>query len=57
MRRGRPILYVTGELVDAVNLKRLAQAAGGLPMPAEFSVKMPCFRGFVFMDDCVGRAS
>ncbi len=37
MRRGRPILYVTSEVVDAVNLKRLADAAGsGLQMPVEF---------------------
>jgi hypothetical protein len=38
MRRGRPILYVAGELVDAVNLKRLADSAGGgLQMPVEFT--------------------
>lgn len=38
MRRGRPILYVTSELIDAVNLKRLADAAaGGLQMPVEFT--------------------
>jgi hypothetical protein len=37
MRRGRPILYVTSEVVDATNLKRLAEAAGsGLQMPVEF---------------------
>ncbi|MHC4398161.1 MAG: BatA domain-containing protein [Planctomycetota bacterium] len=37
MRRGRPILYVAGETVDATNLKLLADAAGsGLQMPVEF---------------------
>jgi len=38
MRRGRPVLYVSSELVDAVNLQRLSEAAGaGLQMPAEFT--------------------
>jgi hypothetical protein len=35
--RGRPIVYVASELVDATNLKRLGEAAGsGLQMPVEF---------------------
>jgi len=38
LRRGRPILYVAGELIDAVNLRRLSDAAGsGLTMPVEFT--------------------
>ena len=38
LRRGRPIIYVAGELIDATNLKRLAAAAGdGLRMPVEFT--------------------
>jgi hypothetical protein len=38
MRRGRPILYVASEPIDAGNLKRLAEAAGsGLQMPVEFT--------------------
>ena len=38
LRRGRPILYVAGELIDATNLKRLSEAAGsGLQMPVEFT--------------------
>jgi Mg-chelatase subunit ChlD len=37
MRRGRPMLYVAAELIDAVNLKRLAQATGGVAMPVEFA--------------------
>lgn len=38
MRRGRPILYVASEPIDATNLKRLAEAAGGgLQMPVEFT--------------------
>jgi hypothetical protein len=38
LRRGRPVLYVASELVDAVNLKQLAEKAGsGLQMPVEFS--------------------
>ena len=38
LRRGRPILYVAGELIDATNLKRLCEAAGsGLQMPVEFT--------------------
>lgn len=38
LRRGRPILYVAGELIDATNLKRLCAAAGGgLQMPVEFA--------------------
>lgn len=37
LRRGRPIVYVAGEMIDATNLKRLADAAGsGLQMPVEF---------------------
>ncbi len=37
LRRGRPILYVTSEMADAVNLKRLGDAVGtGLQMPVEF---------------------
>ncbi|MBN1911750.1 MAG: BatA and WFA domain-containing protein [Pirellulales bacterium] len=37
LRRGRPIIYVTGESIDATNLKLLADAAGsGLQMPVEF---------------------
>ena len=38
LHRGRPILYVASELIDATNLKRLCEAAGsGLQMPVEFS--------------------
>ena len=38
LRRGRPILYVAAELIDATNLKRLGEAAGsGLQMPVEFA--------------------
>jgi hypothetical protein len=38
LRRGRPVLYVASELIDATNLKRLAEAAGsGLQMPVEFA--------------------
>jgi hypothetical protein len=38
LRRGRPILYVAAETVDATNLKRLTDAAGaGARMPVEFS--------------------
>ncbi len=38
LHRGRPILYVAGELIDATNLKRLCEAAGsGLQMPVEFT--------------------
>ncbi len=38
LHRGRPILYVAAELVDATNLKRLGEAAGsGLQMPVEFT--------------------
>lgn len=37
LRRGRPILYAAAETADAVNLRRLGQAAGsGLRMPVEF---------------------
>lgn len=37
LRRGRPVLYVAAEVIDATNLKRLANAAGGaLRMPVEF---------------------
>jgi hypothetical protein len=42
MRRGRPILYVAGEPIDATNLKRFAAAAGsGLQMPVEFTPPPP----------------
>jgi len=38
LRRGRSILYVAGELIDATNLKLLVEAAGdGLRMPVEFT--------------------
>ena len=38
LHRGRPILYVAAELIDATNLKRLGEAAGsGLQMPVEFT--------------------
>ena len=38
MRRGRPIVYVAGESIDATNLKLLGDAAGsGLQMPVEFT--------------------
>ncbi len=38
LRRGRPVLYVASEAVDATNLRRLAEAVGtGLRMPVEFS--------------------
>jgi hypothetical protein len=38
LRRGRPVLYVAAEWIDATNLKRLAEAAGsGLQMPVEFT--------------------
>ena len=38
LRRGRPIVYVAAETVDATNLKRLSEAAGsGLQMPVEFT--------------------
>ena len=41
MRRGRPILYVAGEVIDATNLKQLVDAAGvGLKMPVEFTPPM-----------------
>lgn len=37
LRRGRPILYVASETIDAVNLKQLSDAAAtGLQMPVEF---------------------
>jgi len=37
LRRGRPIIYLACEPIDATNLKRLAEAAGtGLQMPVEF---------------------
>jgi len=36
--RGRPMIYVAAEAVDAANLKRLSAAAhGGLRMPVEFA--------------------
>jgi hypothetical protein len=38
LHRGRPVIYVASELIDATNLKRLGDAAGGgLRMPVEFS--------------------
>ena len=38
LRRGRPLLYVAGEPIDATNLKRLAEAgSSGLRMPVEFT--------------------
>jgi len=38
MRRGRPIIYVAAEVIDATNLKRLADAAGGgLQLPVQFT--------------------
>jgi hypothetical protein len=38
LRRGRPVLYVAGETIDATNLKRLAESGStGLRMPVEFS--------------------
>ncbi len=38
LRRGRPVLYVAAEPVDATNLKLLEQAAGrDLKMPVEFA--------------------
>lgn len=38
LRRGRPVLYVAAEPVDASNLKLLAQSAGtDLKMPVEFA--------------------
>lgn len=38
LHRGRPIVYVASELIDATNLKRLSEAAGaGLQMPVEFT--------------------
>jgi hypothetical protein len=37
LRRGRPVLYVAAETIDATNLKNLAEAAGeGLQLPVEF---------------------
>ena len=38
LRRGRPVLYVAGETIDATNLKRLAESgSSGLRMPVEFA--------------------
>ena len=38
LRRGKPIVYIAGELIDATNLKRLCRASGGdLQMPVEFT--------------------
>jgi len=38
MRRGRPIVYVAAETIDATNLQRLAEAAGGgLQLPVRFT--------------------
>ncbi len=37
LRRGRGVLYVTAEAIDATNLRQLAEATGGrLQLPAEF---------------------
>jgi len=37
LRHGRPLLYVTGEWIDAANLKLLAESSGSaLRMPVEF---------------------
>ncbi|MEN6459165.1 MAG: BatA and WFA domain-containing protein [Thermoguttaceae bacterium] len=37
LRRGRPIVYVASEPIDATNLKRLCESAGsGLQLPVEF---------------------
>jgi hypothetical protein len=37
LHRGRPVLYVAGEVIDATNLKLLTDVAGsGLRMPVEF---------------------
>ncbi len=48
LRRGRPVLYVTSELSDALNLARLAEVVGGgLRMPVEF---VPPPRGQVRRD-------
>ncbi len=48
LHRGRPILYVAGELIDATNLKRLGEAAGsGLQMPVEFTPPPPARRGAI----------
>lgn len=45
MRRGRGVLYIAAEPIDATNLKLLANAAGtGLQMPVEFA---PPFTGQV----------
>jgi len=38
LRRGRPVLYVAGEAIDATNLRLLVEAAGGgLQMPVDFA--------------------
>ncbi|MEN6407111.1 MAG: BatA and WFA domain-containing protein [Thermoguttaceae bacterium] len=38
LRRGRPLLYVAADPIDATNLKRLREASGGsLQMPVEFT--------------------
>lgn len=38
LRRGRPVLYVASEAVDATNLRLLVEAAGGgLQMPVDFA--------------------
>ena len=38
LHRGRPIVYVAAELIDATNLKRLSETSGsGLQMPVEFT--------------------
>jgi hypothetical protein len=42
LHRGRPVLYVASELIDATNLKRLSEAVGsGLQMPVEFAPPPP----------------
>ncbi len=43
LRRGRPMVYVAAETIDATNLQRIAKAAGsGLQMPVQF---LPLGRG------------
>jgi hypothetical protein len=50
LHRGRPILYVAAELVDATNLKRLAAVAGsGLQMPVEFTPPLGQVRRDLFL--------
>ncbi len=53
LRRGRAVIYVAAEPVDANNLKRLAEAAGGgLQMPVEF---MPPAAGLPRRDLALAR--